>query len=259
MEVDRQVRGSGVVGGGFNIGDCAPWREVWDVFRDIRPDLSAVERNMYESVVGPGPNHALFHGRFRDRKENGDVCGPGVVQCEPARALLFELVVGREVRAQYLPALATVHRHVDVLATHVDAFVIVRRNVDRKGPLEAVSEITRGPPLGIGRPHAHAAGQPQPVIVAREAPVVTPGPHDVGLHWVGYREPGLAASHGLPLADGNSPRCERIAGAHLCTTVLAVSVYGIRDSCVRVHVVHLCDGEPGAPPTHSPIGGDTHP
>ena len=61
---------------------------------------------------------------------------------------------------QHFPALATVHRHVNVLATDVDTLMIVRRNVDGEGPLEAVSELTGGPSLGIGRPHAHPAGQP---------------------------------------------------------------------------------------------------
>ena len=48
------------------------------------------------------------------------------VRREATRRLLFGGVVRREVRAHDLPALAAVRRHVDVLAPHVDTFVIGR-------------------------------------------------------------------------------------------------------------------------------------
>ena len=118
----RQVGRAGVVG---SILETVPIeREVRDVFAfaHVCPRLA----RLHEPVVGPGPNHALLQGRFRDRKKNGGVCGSSVVQREPPRALLFGFVVRREIRAQHGPALATVRRHVDVLATHVDALVIVR-------------------------------------------------------------------------------------------------------------------------------------
>ena len=70
-----------------------------------------------------------------DCKENGGVCGPPVVQREPLRALLFGFVVrvrsGLNTAQLWPPFVVTWH----VLATHVDALVIVWRNVDREGPL----------------------------------------------------------------------------------------------------------------------------
>ena len=113
-------------------------------------------------------------------------------------------IVGGEVRTDHRPTLPTVARAVHMLAANVDPGVVVRRNRNGEGPLEAIPERRGGPPLGIVGPNAHVARMSGPVIVALENSLVAARPYDVVVDRVRYRESRFTSPNGVPLTDGDS-------------------------------------------------------
>src|SRR5262249_21387101 len=125
--------------------------------------------------------------------------------------LLAAFVVGAEVRANHLPALAPVGRPVDVLAADIDGVVIVGRDRERHRPVEAVLQLGRGPtPCGLG-PHLHATALPRPRVVADHDAADRAGsrsarPDDVAVGGVGRSPAALAAAHAVPQAARDPKR-----------------------------------------------------
>src|SRR5262249_41598303 len=125
-----------------------------------------------------------------------------VVRREAAGALLPALVVQRQIGAYLLPALAAVGRLMDVLAAGVDLVVIVRRDVERRVPHEAVLEIRRHAVLVVG-PHLDVAQRRRALVVAHEdaadaARARGGGPDDVGIARIRRRPAALAAADRVP-------------------------------------------------------------
>ena len=72
--------------------------------RDVLPRLPLVARDMQESVVAPGPEHAALDRRFGEREDRAVVLGAGVVlRDRPARWPELALVVARQVGADAFP------------------------------------------------------------------------------------------------------------------------------------------------------------
>ena len=139
MEVDGDVRRARLESRGLDAADGAERRQIRDVLRHVRPALAAVARHLNEAVVGAGPDHARLLRRLGNAVDDVEVLDTDVVGRESAGALLLALVVERQVRTDLLPALAAVGRLMDELAAGVDLVVIVRRDVERRVPDEAVS------------------------------------------------------------------------------------------------------------------------
>ena len=119
----------------------------------------------------------------------------------------MRLVVQRQVRADLLPALAAVRRPVDVLAARVDRVVIVRRDGDRKRPVEAILHVAGRRADGDLRPDLDFAHLPRALVEALDgaAEAAEPGagrPDDVVVDRIGNRQAALAARR--PNATGRA-------------------------------------------------------
>src|SRR5436305_12975072 len=106
MEVDGDVRDARIVSGWLDVADRAERREIRNVLRDVGPRLAAVARDVKQAVVRACPDESCLLRRLRDRKDDVAVLDADVVGRESAGTLLMALVVGRQIRADFLPALA---------------------------------------------------------------------------------------------------------------------------------------------------------
>src|SRR5205814_6788102 len=148
--------------------------------------------------------------RLGDREHDVAVLDADVVRSEAARDLLLALVVERQIRADHLPALAAVRRHVDELAARVNAVVIVRRDRQRHRPHEAELHVRRREPDGALRPDLYVLRLARAFVVAHHDPAHAPGsgrrrPDDVGIGRVGCRPAALTTSHRMPLTTRDGP------------------------------------------------------
>ena len=118
----------------------------------------------------------------------------------PPEIVQMRLVVQRQVRADLLPALPAVRRPVDVLAARVDRVVIVRRDGDRKRPVEAILHVTGRRADGDFRPYLDFAHLPRALVEALYGTAEAPepgagGPDDVVVDRIRNREAALTARH----------------------------------------------------------------
>src|SRR5690606_30730146 len=153
---------------------------------DVLPGRAAVTGNVDQAIVAAGPEDALLVGRLAEGEDRAVALRAGVVTGDRA-AGDFQLlrVVPGQVRADDLPAGAVVRRAVDVLRSGIDDVRVVRRPLDREGPLEAlllllcaashtvrlrpdgdVADLTRtrvpGEQPAVADARADAAGEHQP-------------------------------------------------------------------------------------------------
>ena len=163
VEVHGEVGRAGVVARRRDAAHRAPRRQAGQVLRDVGPGLAAVARELHQAVVGAGPDEPLLARRFGDAEDHARVLDADVVGREAAGAAHLRLVVERQVRADHLPALAAVGRAVHVLAADVDRVVIVRRDVQRRVPHEAV-------PHALGRAVRLVAATPRRCGTAAGSP-----------------------------------------------------------------------------------------
>ncbi len=164
VEVHRHVGRARVVARRRDAADRAPRRQPGHVLRDVGPRLAVVARHLQQAVVGAGPDQALLLRRLRDAIDDARVLHADVVRGEAAGAAHLRAVVERQIRADHLPALTAVGRPVDVLAADVDRVVVVRRDVERRVPHEAILHARR-PGHSTGRatppPGGTASGSPR--------------------------------------------------------------------------------------------------
>src|SRR5690606_4066140 len=102
-------------------------RRLGEAVRQFEPTLAAVAAGPDAAVVGADPELALLARRLVDRRDRA----VGHV------ALLLVGVVAGEIRTDRHPLLALVARTVQVLAAGVDRVRRVRRQQDRRVPVEA--------------------------------------------------------------------------------------------------------------------------
>ena len=167
-------------------------------------------------------------------------------------------VVPGEIGAHHLPARAAVGREVHVLAAHVHAAVIVRRDHDGEGPVPAVLQVGGPPPVPGFRPDAHVTRVTRAHVVDLEPPVVASGPDGHVVHGVRDAESALAAPHVLPRPFRDA--VPQAAARHAIRgAVLAVAVHEVRRARVDVHVVHLGDRQHDAHEGPAAVERDARP
>ena len=98
---------------------------IGEIVRDVLPTPAVVPADVDLAVVGARPEHALLDRRLVEGVDHAAILHTQVVGCESAAYPLSALVVGREIGADLVPALATVPRPVYVLARHIDGVGIV--------------------------------------------------------------------------------------------------------------------------------------
>ena len=78
------------------------------------------------NIIRARPNESLFQRRLGNRENATTVCGKGVVKGKAARVLLLLIVIGAQIGADNLPAIASIRRLMHVLASNVYSVVVVR-------------------------------------------------------------------------------------------------------------------------------------
>src|SRR6185436_19419054 len=143
VAVERREGRGLVVRAGLDAGDPGAARYAGQVARHVRPGFAAVARHLEVAVVGAGPDHVPVSGRLADRIDRRVVLGGGVVHREAAGLeLLLQLgVVGGEIGRDLLPRLALVARAEEELGAEIERPGIVRAEVHRRVPVEAVLRL----------------------------------------------------------------------------------------------------------------------
>ena len=213
---------------------------------------AGVARDLELSVVGACPHHAFLTRRLGDRKHDARVLDADVVRRQPSGALLAAPIVQRQVGTDHLPRLAAIGRPVHVLRPRVDRVVIVRRNRQGKGPVEAVLQIGCGHADRDLRPDLDLARLPRALVEALHRAAETAvsrsaRPHDVAVDRIGNRPAAFAARDRVPHAARNRPRGllvglfgeAAIARTACRRTVLSVAVDVVWNLIVGRHVIHL--------------------
>ena len=208
MQVDRDVRRARCMPRGLHRIHVAPRRQIGNIRSDIGPGFATVARHLHLSVITAGPDHSLLLGRFGDRHQCAAVFRPDVVAGQPARRTQLAAVVQRQKGTDYVPGLASVLRHVQILAADVNDVVVVRGHGYRERPVEPVLQITRRISRGIFRPDLHRTVLARALVVAIDTAADTArarsaGPDNIGIGRVGNRPPAFAAAHGYPLVARN--------------------------------------------------------
>ena len=145
VAVERQVRGAFARARRLDAAHPRALRHAGHVRAHVGPRGAAVTRHLHVPIVGADPDEARPKGRFRDRDDRAVEFGAGVVDRHAAGRLHVAalprsellLVVGRQVGADDLPAVAAIERLEQVVAAEVDGARVVRREVDRRAPVEA--------------------------------------------------------------------------------------------------------------------------
>ncbi len=114
------------------------------------------------------------------------------------------------IASQRLPAVACAEEHVGAV---VDDLRVVRRDGDRRRPLDAVARELRAPARAVLRPGAHVARLAGAVVVAGEDAEVLAGVDDVRVRGVVRGVAGLAPAHPVPVAQRDPRRGEAVGGA----------------------------------------------
>ena len=154
---------------------------------------------MDEAIVCAGPQHSLLLRRFREREnrvvilDRGDVVGE-----RPAARLLFAFVVPRQVFADCFPTVALVGRLEDAFRGGVNHIGIMRRNQQRRDPLEAVREIDRAVAGIVERENARIVRVLFVLIVNRQVTFVV-GINHVPVPRIGNDKAALAAAGHEPI------------------------------------------------------------
>src|SRR6185369_17797824 len=118
----------------------------------------------------------------------------GVVAGErPAGPFLLRLVVARQVGADRVPVHAVVGRAEQHLGAVIEHVLVMRRDRDRRGPLESVLAVfgaVAGHVVRIDRDVAILAGA---FLPARDVAGIFAGIDEAGRGWIEHEIPGLAA------------------------------------------------------------------
>src|SRR5262245_19905127 len=125
-----------------------------------------------------------------------------------------------------------------MLAADINLIVIVRRDVERRVPHEAVLEI-RGNAVRVVGPHFDVAALAPVLFVADDdaadaARAGGGGPDDVGIDRIGRREPALAAVDRVPHAARNSAPPSPAAAAPAALVETAVARSAVRRAVLLV-------------------------
>ena len=123
----------------------AALRDAPQVIGHVGPVLAAVAGELNVAVVGPNPKRISFDRAGIDRRNGRKILGARGVNRQSAAQMLPLLlrVVGRQVRGNDFPAVASICAFVDELAAEVDRLVNERIGGDGGVPVEAQLHILR--------------------------------------------------------------------------------------------------------------------
>src|SRR5262245_30657067 len=105
-----------------------------DLLRAIRPTCPAVSRHLYFAVIRAYPYDAGLRGRFRNRRDRAMLNG------RSGRAD-FCRIVRRQVWADLPPRVAAIRRTEQYLRSCEESLRIVRREAQRRDPIEAKERL----------------------------------------------------------------------------------------------------------------------
>lgn len=166
------------------------------------PGRAVVASDVHQSVVGPRPDLALGERRERDREDGVVDLDPGVVAGDRAAGpLLLLLVVPGQVGADRRPGPAAIARAEKDVGAVIELLRIVRRNGDRRGPLEADPEVLAAVPGGVGGIDRDISGLRRLLVVDGDDAAVFAGVGDPGLDRVVDEVARLAAAGDPPVRE----------------------------------------------------------
>ena len=177
--------------------------------RDVRPILTAITRDVEQSVVGAGPDYTLLQGRFCGGKYSTVVFYAGVIlrNWSTGRAQFRGIVTG-EVRTNDFPALAAIFRHVQVVGGGVQALGVMGREEDREVPLKAVLHTFGAVAHRVVWPYVDGLFLLGAVVEAGQVAAVATAVNDVVVQRI-YSDVGTLATSGrfpVALTDGAAIR-----------------------------------------------------
>src|SRR5207253_130407 len=152
----------------------------------------------------------------------------GVVVGDRAPGLaLFRLVVAGQVGRDLLPALPLVAAAEQNLGGVVERVGIVRRDHDRRVPLEAVLQVLARLADRQLRPGHDLPALTGAIVVARDGAAIAPSEDHLGILRFGRDPPALASSHLMPVAFPDAPPAPTACGRDR-RVVLLGAVYPVR-------------------------------
>ena len=113
----------------------------------------------------------------------------------------MSFVIGREVRANLLPALSAIGSLMHKLASHPHATGRVLRKHHRKIPVPTVLRVGRRITDLSLRPYADIARMHGRQIKNIKAPVVATRPNNIIVKWISLRKSAFAATHSMPKTE----------------------------------------------------------
>ena len=139
------------------MGDPTAVRNAVDSVPHAFPLPTSRARQLDVALVGPDPDHVSVDRTRSDDRDRGAALvlraiPSRCVRCEPAGGPIVSPVlasscriVGRQVTADDLPSVASIHALVDELTSIVDASGVMRIQRDRRIPIEAEVGEVGGP------------------------------------------------------------------------------------------------------------------
>ena len=186
---------------------------------------ASVARDVHQSVVAAGPDHARLDGRFGARENGAVILDARVVLGDrSAGRPHLRLVVAREVGTDDRPALTAVGGLEQVLRSGVHGVRIVRGEEDREVPLE-------GPRIDV-------ADFTRAVIQPNKQAAVRATVDHVGVRRIGDDVAALAARGGLPVAKADARSARAAQDTHRGVVLLRTEDV-VREGGVNGETVEL--------------------
>ena len=192
---------------------------------DVGPRGAPVARHLHLPVVGAHPDPAWVLGRLADRVDRRVHLGGRVVHRDPARLLLLlpRRIVRGEVRRDPVPRLAVVPRAEQELGADVERAFLIRREMDRRVPVEAQFLSLVGLRLDVARLEGAAVHAPDEAALRL-------GVDEVGIRGIGEHPEAVAAVQVLPAVAGDAARVDRVADPRAVVLQPAIDVVRVRSS-----------------------------
>ncbi len=144
-----------------------------------------------------------------------------------------------------------------MLAPDIHLIVVVRRNMDRKRPVETVLGHSGMRAIDGFRPDMDCFDMSCPVIHPLQHGIVASSPDNVGVHRIRDDESALPASRCSPERRGTSPPSEASgAGTFIRRPVLLASVDVIGNLVIHVDMIHLSDWKSDPLESFATVAGD---
>ena len=191
----NHIGGTGAVGAVFHGGDLGEFRELGR--GDVGPVGAAIAGDVHQTIVRPGPDHALLQPRRGERKHGGIGFHPSLIARDgTARWAQRSRIMRGQIRADLFPALTFIAALPDMLRGDIERAGIMRIEQDREGPLEALGNVAGRRAHGVVRPNGDGAALSGAMVVTGEQAAIAAGKIDIGIARIGRDIAALAATHG---------------------------------------------------------------